>query len=82
MTDEEIRAAVLAALAEIAPEVPTDSIDPSESLRDDLDLDSMDFLAFVRALHEATGVEVPEVDYPRVDGVDRAVSYLASKAAG
>lgn len=79
MTDDEIRALLLECLSDVAPEIDPATIDPSESLREELDIDSMDFLAFVRALHERTGVSIPELDYPKVDTLDGAVAYLGAK---
>jgi len=79
MTPEELRAKVLDALASVAPEVAEIELDPALPIRDQLDVDSMDLLNFVVALHAATGVEVPEQDYPRIDSVDACVRYLAAK---
>ena len=81
MTADEIRRAVVDALTAIAPETDRASIQPSVSFRDQLDLDSMDFLNFVLALHERFGIDIPEVDYPRLYTLDGAVAYLASKNA-
>lgn len=79
MTDT--RATVLAALYEVAPEAEGEEIDPKVNLRDQLDIDSVDFLNFVIGLHEATGVEIPEADYPKLSTLDGAVSYLEAKQA-
>lgn len=81
MTQESIRDAVFSVLGEIAPEADPAAVNPAESLRDQLDLDSMDFLNFVIALHKRLGVEIPEADYPKLASVDGAVSYLAARAA-
>jgi acyl carrier protein len=81
MTDAEIRAAVLRALHQIAPEVDPGSIDPTASLRDQVDLDSMDFFNFVVGLSEELGVDVPEADYPRLSTLDGCVGYLAAHGA-
>ena len=81
MSRDEIREAVLRALRRIAPEVDVDDIDPAESLRDQVDLDSMDFLNFVVGLGKELGVEVPEADYPRLATLDGCVAYLAGKTA-
>jgi acyl carrier protein len=81
VTADEIRRAVIDALTAIAPETDRASIQPSVSFRDQLDLDSMDFLNFVLALHERFGIDIPEVDYPRLYTLDGAVAYLASKNA-
>ena len=81
MTGNDVRAAVVEALARIAPEVDPASIDPIRSLRDELDLDSMDFLNFVQSLHRRLGVDIPEADYPRLLSLDGAVAYLTAKVA-
>lgn len=75
------REAVLAVLGEIAPEASADEVVGSEDLRQDLDLDSMDFLSFVIGLHKRLGVDIPEADYPKLFSFDGAVSYLAEKGA-
>lgn len=71
---------VLAALYEVAPEAEEEEIDPKVNLRDQLDIDSVDFLNFVIALHDATGVDIPEADYPKLSTLDGAVAYLKAKA--
>jgi len=76
MTAEEIRKAVVDALTGIAPEIDPSSIAPGASFRDQLDLDSMDFLNFVLAVHDRLGVEIPEADYPHLSTLDGAVAYL------
>jgi acyl carrier protein len=80
-TQGTIRDAVFSVLGEIAPEADPAAVNPAESLRDQLDLDSMDFLNFVIALHKRLGVEIPEADYPKLASIDGAVSYLAARAA-
>jgi len=79
MTPEEIKKTVIGALTRIAPEVDPASIDASANLRDAVDLDSMDFLNFVLALHDRLGIDIPESDYPRLYSLDSTLSYLASK---
>ena len=79
MTPGELRQIVVDALTRIAPEIDGDAIDPHGNLREQLDLDSMDFFNFVVALHERLGVDIPEIDYPRLSTLDGAVAYLASK---
>lgn len=81
MSQSQIRDAVLRALRRIAPEVRPDEIDPGQSLRDQADLDSMDFLNFVTGLGKDFGIEIPEADYPRVATLDGCVAYLAERAA-
>ena len=82
MTREQIRAAVLDALAGIAPEADAAAVDPADSLREQLELDSMDHLNFMIALDQALGVEIPEADYPRLQTLDQVVTYLESRLTG
>lgn len=79
MTPERARAEIVRALGAIAPEADLGHVDPKRGLRDQLDLDSMDFLNFVAALHAALGVDVPERDYAKLDSLDGAVAYLAAR---
>lgn len=81
MTRDEIRATVLRALGEIAPECDPGAVTPDVPFRDQLDLDSMDYLNFVIALHVALGVEIPEADYPRLATLEACVDYLAAATA-
>jgi acyl carrier protein len=79
MTRDEIRTAVLRALVDVAPEVDPAQIKPDVSLRDQIDIDSMDLLNFLIAVHKVTGVEIPEADYPKLATVDGCVDYVASR---
>jgi acyl carrier protein len=81
MTEQELKALVLQALASVAPELVEAELDPDKSFRDQLDIDSMDFLNYVVALHNATGLEIPEADYPHLSTINGAVAYLARKLA-
>jgi len=82
MTDAELRQHILDAISEVAPEAEFDGLDPDEGLREQLDLDSMDFLNVVIALHEALGIDIPEADYPRLFALNDAVAYLKEKIPG
>jgi acyl carrier protein len=79
MTPEEIKTTIIDALRRIAPEIDPASIETTTSFRDQLDLDSMDFLNFVLTLHDRLGVDIPETDYPRLRSLESTLSYLASK---
>jgi len=81
MTADALRNVIVGALKRIAPEIDPASIRSGVSFRDLLDLDSMDFLNFVLALHEKLGVEIPEADYPRLYTLDGAIAYLSAKTA-
>jgi acyl carrier protein len=66
MTRDEIQTAVLQALTSVAPEIDPQSLDPDSVFRQACDLDSMDVLNFVIALHASLGVDVPESDYVKL----------------
>jgi acyl carrier protein len=78
MTPDEIRAAVLSALGGVAPEADLEHLRPDVGFREQLDIDSMDFLNFVIALHKELGVEIPERDYSKVATLRGCMEYLAS----
>jgi acyl carrier protein len=63
----------------VAPEVDVEALDPTDSLRDQADLDSIDFLELVSLLARAVDSDIPEDDYSRLDTVDTAVDYLARR---
>lgn len=81
MNETQARELVLTAIADVAPEIDTDTVDPDTSLRDGADLDSMDFLAYISTVSETIGVDVPEDDYERLDTVNDAVAYVVEKSA-
>lgn len=80
MTPDEARAVVADVLGQIAPEIDLDHVDAAEDLRDEIDLDSLDFLNLVEGIKERIGVDVPEEDYPQVRSLDGIVGYLAAHA--
>jgi acyl carrier protein len=81
MTENEIRETVVRVLGGIAPEADAATLEPDVSFRDQLDIDSMDFLNFAIGLHEELGVEIPEADYPKLQTLDACVEYLACAVA-
>jgi acyl carrier protein len=81
METEEIRLAVNAAIESIAPEAGMKAIRPDAPLRGQVDLDSLDWLNVVAALHERFGIEIPESDYARLDTVDSVIAYVSSRLA-
>lgn len=74
-----IRQAVTDAILAIAPEADVAQLDARRPLRQQLDIDSFDFLNLLIDLHERLGVEVPEADYAKVDSLDSLVAYLAAR---
>jgi acyl carrier protein len=79
MTNDEIRQAVLNIIADIAPDEDTSDIKDDKPLRDQIELDSMDFLDIVLELRKRYSVEVPEADYPQLNTLAGCVVYLAPK---
>jgi acyl carrier protein len=81
MTPQAIRNVVLRVLSDIAPESESVAIKPDADLRDQLDIDSMDFLNFVIGLCRRLGIEVPEADYPKLATLDSCVEFLCKRVA-
>jgi len=79
MNPNETRAMVLAELKRIAPELEESELRLERPLRDQVDLDSMDWLNFLVALHERFKLEIPESDYKRLGTLDQIVAYLAQR---
>ncbi|OFZ86252.1 MAG: phosphopantetheine-binding protein [Betaproteobacteria bacterium RBG_16_64_18] len=79
MTNGEIRNIVLAVLKGIAPEIEEGELLPDRPLRDQVDLDSMDWLNFLVALHERLAVDIPEADYRKLTTLDTLIDYLVQK---
>ncbi|MGE8176797.1 acyl carrier protein [Pseudomonas fluorescens] len=79
MSPEMIRNEVLSALKGIAPEVEVEQLRNDRPLREEVDLDSMDWLRFIDALNKRVGIAIPEADYQQVDTLDRLVNYLVQK---
>jgi acyl carrier protein len=79
MSDTDIRAVVVEELSNIAPDIDMSTIDPSADLREALDIDSMDFLNFITAIDKRLGINVPELDYPKLTTLEGAIAYLEAK---
>jgi len=79
MTQEECKQIVLDIIAEIAPDEDVSDVKPDVRLRDQLNLDSMDFLDIVMELRKQHGIEVPEADYPKLASLDSCAEYLTPK---
>jgi len=80
MTEAQIRQIVQQALSNVAPEVDVNAIDPAKDMRDQIDIDSVDFLNFVIGLHKELGVEIPDSDVSKLVTLNGCVGYLMSKA--
>lgn len=78
---EEIRDVIFDGLGAIAPEVDPAMIAPERPLREQIDIDSFDFLNFVIRLHETLGIDIPEKDYAELLTLNSAVEYLMRRCA-
>ena len=82
MTKEDIKKVVLDIISEIAPDEDLSNVQPNVRLREQLDLDSMDFLDIVMELRKQHGIEVPEEDYQQLASLDSCADYLTPKFQG
>ncbi len=78
MNQDHLVQTVIDALRDVAPEADAAALRLDRNLRDQLDIDSMDFLNFVIALDERTGVDIPERDYPKLTTINACVAYLSA----
>jgi len=76
MTLEEIKNVVLEIIQEIDEDANIDELKPEQALRDQLDLDSMDFLDIVMELRKRYKLQIPEADYPHLASLESCVKYL------
>ena len=79
MTRDDITAVLIDELGRIAPEIDAARLDPDAELREELDIDSMDFLNLVTALTERLRIDIPEIDYPKLATLGHAVDYLMQR---
>ena len=80
MTRDDARTWLASALQQIAPDVALDAIDPDAPFQEEADIDSMDFLNLVVAIHEVSGIEIPERDYGRLATVTSILAYLEERS--
>jgi len=76
MTIDDIKNVILEIIRDIDDEADLDNLNPSEALRDQLDLDSMDFLDIVMELRKRYQIQIPEADYPQLATLESCVNYL------
>ena len=79
MTHDQVKQIVLDIIAEIAPDEDLSDVKSDIRLRDQLELDSMDFLDIVMELRKKHGIEVPEEDYGELASLDSCANYLTPK---
>lgn len=75
----DVRQIVIDIISDIAPDEDVSNLDDSKSLREQLDLDSMDFLDIVMELRKRHKIEVPQEDYPKLATLESCVAYLTPK---
>ncbi len=81
MTKDETKQIVLEIIADIAPDEDISNLKGDVRLRDQMQLDSMDFLDIVMELRKRHNIEVPELDYPHLATLDSCADYLTPKFA-
>jgi len=79
MTDQEIEKAVLDIMKDVNPDADFENLKKEENLRDQLELDSMDFLDIVMELRKRYKIEVPQEDYPQLATMQSCIDYLGPK---
>ena len=81
MNESEIRTRVVGVIKSVAPELEEGELKADRPLRDQIDLDSMDWLNVLVALHEKLHVDIPEADYGKLVTLNDLVGYLREKLA-
>ncbi|GEO87560.1 MULTISPECIES: acyl carrier protein [Alphaproteobacteria] len=81
MTKQELEAVLAETLRRIAPDVDVAEIDRDGDLRQEFDIDSIDFLNLITALAKRFSLPIPEEDYPRLRSFAAIVDYLVEKVA-
>ncbi len=81
MTEADIRTLIFETIVQIAPEIDSADISATENLREELDIDSFDFLKLLIALSEQLSIEIPEQDYERLISLNDLVTYLKDRLA-
>jgi acyl carrier protein len=79
VSDADTTARLRTILGDIAPDLDVSTVGPDDDLRNDIGLDSMDFLNFVIAAHKQLGVDVPEADYGKVTSLRKFAAYIAGQ---
>ena len=79
MNRDTLYALFIEELVNVAPDLDAGTINKDDQLQDDLELDSMDVLNLVAALHHRLGVDIPEDDYVQIETQAKAADYLAAK---
>ena len=81
MVDQQVKDIILGIISVVAPDADLSDVKSDVRLREQLDMDSMDFLDIVMELRKRYKIEVPKEDYPRLATLDGCVEYLSPKLA-
>lgn len=76
MNHDEAMEVVAASLRRVAPEIDLAEVDHDRPMSEEMELDSMDVLSLVTEVHQRSGVQIPESDYPLIDTVTALADYL------
>jgi len=82
MNEDRLKQLIGEALRQVAPEVQMDQLDPAVNFRDQIDIDSVDFLSFVLALEKGVGIHIPEMDCPKLSSLNGCLSYFRGRVQG
>ncbi len=82
MNRDELRSILLQELSDIAPDIDTAMVEDDASLQDEYDLDSMDAVNLVTAIHKRLGVNIPDRDYARMRSIADLLDYIEPRLAG
>jgi acyl carrier protein len=80
MNSEILHQTIIVLLQQIAPDTTPSTLKLEENIRGTLNIDSFDFLQFIIALNEKTGVEIPEEDYGKINTIQNAITYIQNKS--
>lgn len=82
MHEDRLKQMIGEVLQTVAPEAQMEQLDPAVNFRDQLDIDSVDFLTFVLALEKRSGIHIPEIDCPKLSSLNGCLSYLLPHVQG
>lgn len=77
---DEAKAVLEACILSVAPEADMNGVRADRSLRDQLEIDSFDFLTLLTHLHEKTGINVPEADYGKLVTLNGMIEYTMASS--
>jgi acyl carrier protein len=79
MTELELKQTIFQLLKKIAPDTTPEELSPQDNIRQKLDIDSYDYLQFIIALDKTLGIQIPELDYGKINTLEQLLNYVKSK---